>query len=100
MVFAVKPVPRNEKKVEIKNVTSASEIVQKKTDEKDKKDDDKKEKDRIIDKNGDGVNDQREDDLQKIKNTKSKHKDLIKKKNANTPAVNKKPATPKKIKKK
>lgn len=95
MVFAVKPVPRTEKKIETKNVKTATEVVQKKTDEKDKK-----EKDEIIDNDHDGINDQREDDLQKIKNTKSKHKDLIKNKKTNTPAPSKKPSTPKKIKKK
>jgi len=104
MVFAVKPVPRTEKKVEVKNVKTATKIVQNKDDDGDKNDKDEndgqKEKDRIIDKNGDGVNDQREDDLQKIKNTKSKHKDLIKNKKTNKSSPSKKPSTPTKIKKK
>jgi hypothetical protein len=102
MLFAVKPVPRPDNKVEVKDVKAATEIVQDKDDEKkiDKADNDKNNKDHFIDKNSDGVNDQREDDLQTIKNSQPKHKEPSNNKKATTPAVNKKPTTPKKINKK
>jgi hypothetical protein len=102
MVFAVQPVPRTKKNAEVK---TATELVQTK-DNKDKDDrkDDNKDKDRIVDDNKDGVHDQREDDIQKIKNTKSKHKDIIKNKKSTAPSSgkssSKKPSVPKKVKKK
>ena len=102
MVFAVQPVPRPKTNKEVK---TATEVVQKKDNkDKDDKKNDNNQKDRIVDDNKDGVHDQREDDLQKIKNTKSKHKDIIKNKKSATPSSNKssntKPSVPKKVKKK
>lgn len=99
LVFAVKPVPRPENNGDVKTATG---VVQNKGDDKndDARDDEKDKKDLFKDDNSDGVNDQREDDLQKIKNTKPKEKDVNKSKKVNTPPSNKKPATPKKINKK
>ncbi|MBN2619472.1 hypothetical protein JXB22_00155 [candidate division WOR-3 bacterium] len=104
LVFAVKPVPRPENKSDVKNVKTATEVVQNKDKDDDKKDDAgddaKITKDHFKDDNADGVNDQREDDLQKIKNTKTKEKDVKTNKKVNTPSSNKKPAIPKKVNKK
>jgi hypothetical protein len=104
MLFAVKPVSRPGNKTDIKNVKTATEVVQNKDEDDDKKDnagdDAKITQDHFKDDNADGVNDQREDDLQKIKNTKAKEKDVKANKKVNTPSSNKKPATPKKTNKK
>jgi hypothetical protein len=104
MLFAVKPVPHPGNKVESKDSKTAVEFVKNKDSDDDRnhdlKSDDQKQKDHFKDDNSDGVNDQREDDLQKIKNTQSKYKNLIKKKNSKTSSPGKKPATPKKIDKK
>jgi len=107
-VFAVKPVPRQGNTPEVKKPAANVEVVQNKDQyEKDDKDknDEKDKQDEFIDNNKNGVNDKREDDVQKIKNTQSKHKDIIKKKKSssnntkNTDNNNKKPSTPKTIKK-
>jgi hypothetical protein len=49
-----------------------------------KKETKQKEKDHHIDKNSNGVNDQREDDFEKIKKLNSKYKDIIDKDNQKT----------------
>ncbi len=75
LLFGVKPVPRNngddkDKKTKTEKVIKTSNKTE------------KKEKDRFIDNNANGVNDQREKDLQKIKQLHSKHKNLLKKNNS------------------
>lgn len=103
LVFAVKPVPRPVKNEQVKDPKTSYKVVQHKDKDDDKNDDRDKDdgtKDRFIDKNDDGVNDQREDAIQDIKNSKSKDKDRIKTKKPNTPTSDKKPAVPKKVNKK
>lgn len=104
MLFAVKPVLRPDNKADVKNVKTASEVVQNKDKDGDENDKDKNtnpdKKDQFIDKNNDGVNDQREDDLQTIKNTKPKDRDPNQNKKVTTPPSDKKPVTPKKTNKK
>lgn len=75
LLFGVKPVPRNngddkDKKTKTEKVIKTSNKTE------------KKEKDRFIDNNSNGINDQREKDLQKIKQLNSKHKELLKKNNS------------------
>ena len=73
LLFGVKPVPRNNGD---KDEDKKTEKVIKTSNKTEKKD-----KDHFIDKDANGVNDQREKDLQKIKQTNSKHKELLKKNN-------------------
>ena len=73
LLFGVKPVPRNNGGDDDDKKTEKVIKTGNKTD--------KKTKDRFIDKDANGVNDQREKDLQKIKQTNSKHKELLKKNN-------------------
>ena len=87
LLFAVQPVVRNTNRTtrnddKIKNEDVVKEnkddkVIIKKDDKDDDKNNDKK--DRFQDADSNGVNDQREDDLQKIKNLNTKFKDLIKK---------------------
>ena len=74
LLFGVKPVPRNNGD---KDDDKKTEKVIKTTNKTERK-----EKDLFIDKDANGVNDQREKDLQKIKQTNSKHKELLKKNNS------------------
>lgn len=76
LLFGVKPVPRNNGGDDDDKKTEKVIKTGNKTD--------KKTKDRFIDKDANGVNDQREKDLQKIKQTNSKHKELLKKNNNKT----------------
>lgn len=80
LLFAVKPVPRAKKKDDDKKSKVKIEtVVERKNEEKnDNKDKKEKEKDHFKDADSNSVNDQREDDLQKIKLLKTKHKDLLK----------------------
>jgi hypothetical protein len=81
MLFAIKQVPRqtgthnannSEFKIETNQEakTQKNGVVQKR----------EREQDRFIDRNSNGVNDRREDDFQNIKTKKSKHKELLDKK--------------------
>jgi uncharacterized protein YlxW (UPF0749 family) len=82
LLFAVKPVPRTKKANNNKgSVVKTEKIVEyKKQNSYENKA--KNKKDDFIDTDSNGVNDQREDDLQKIKQLKTKHKDLLKKKSS------------------
>jgi hypothetical protein len=77
-LFAITPVPRNSKAAD--NPSSVGKTVVANNDNKDDKKDDDKDKDKFKDDNKNGVNDQREEDFQKIKELKTKHKDVLKKK--------------------
>lgn len=96
LLFGVKPVPRN-KNNDNKNQKTKTEKVIKSNQQSAKKDSKQKDKDGFIDIDANGVNDQRESDLQKIKQLHSKHKNLLKKNNSkkNTEAKTskKKPST-------
>ncbi|UCC11343.1 MAG: hypothetical protein JSW02_08305 [candidate division WOR-3 bacterium] len=73
IAFAVTPVPRDKK--EVKKTTPKAVYVQHDNkDDKDTKKDDDRRKDRFIDNDSNGVNDKREKDFQKIKESKTKHK--------------------------
>ncbi|MGB3478502.1 MAG: hypothetical protein WBB67_05015 [bacterium] len=87
LLFGVKPVPRNNGEKDQKTKT---EKVIKSSNKTDKKDTKQKDKDGFIDADANGVNDQRESDLQKIKQLHSKHKNLLKKKNAEVKTSKKK----------
>ncbi|MGB3341258.1 MAG: hypothetical protein WBB37_07235 [bacterium] len=78
LLFGVQPVPRNNGD---KDEEKKTEKVIKTTNKTEKKDTKQKDKDKFIDNNANGVNDQREEDLQKIKQLNSKHKDLLKENN-------------------
>jgi len=79
LLFGVQPVPRNNGD---KDEEKKTEKVIKTTNKTEKKDTKQKDKDKFIDNNANGVNDQREEDLQKIKQLNSKHKNLLKKNNS------------------
>jgi hypothetical protein len=82
LLFAVKPVPRTKKTNDNrKSVVKTEKIVEYKKQDNYKNRKESK-KDDFIDTDSNGVNDQREDDLQKIKQLKTKHKDLLKKKSS------------------
>ena len=76
LLFGVKPVPRNNGGDDDDKKTEKVIKTSNKTEKKDK--------DRFIDKDANGVNDQREKDLEKIKQANSKHKELLKKNNNKT----------------
>lgn len=101
LLFGVKPVPRN-KNNDNKNQKTKTEKVIKNDRQSDKKDSKRKDKDGFIDIDANGVNDQREDDLQKIKQLHSKHKNLLKKNNSkkNTEVKTSKKKSSNKLKKK
>ena len=80
LLFGVQPVPRNNGD---KDEEKKTEKVIKTTNKTEKKETKQKDKDKFIDNNANGVNDQREEDLQKIKQLNSKHKNLLKKNNSN-----------------
>ena len=73
IAFAVKPVPRDKKEVTTSTPKAAYVQHDTKNDTDTKKDDDKR-KDRFVDSDSNGVNDKREKDFQKIKESKTKHK--------------------------
>jgi hypothetical protein len=87
MMFAIKQVPRqtssaenNESqiRVEAKQETkSQSDIQGKRTTKTSSIEKRERQQDQFQDKNSNGVNDRREDDFQNIKTKKSKHRDLI-----------------------
>lgn len=98
IVFAVTPVPRDKKPV--KTSTPNTVLVQHdKKDDKDTKKDDDRRKDRFIDSDSNGVNDQREKDFQKIKESKTKHKSTDRSVPKKPEKVEKKTETPAKKKK-
>jgi len=101
LLFGVKPVPRN-KNNDNKNQKTKTEKVIKSNQQSDKKNSKQKDKDDFIDIDANGVNDQRESDLQKIKQLHSKHKNLLKKSNSkkNTEAKTSKKKSSNKLKKK
>lgn len=112
-LFAVKTVPRMDKTGKSDNANITVETIVKKTNE-DKNDnvekdrgkdgDREKDKDGFVDQDKNGVNDQREEDFQKIKELKSKHKNVPDKKTPQkaepTKKPSEKPSTPKIHKKK
>jgi hypothetical protein len=99
LMFGITPVPRNNKSTG-KTTTNTKVIANNnKTDDK-KSDDKEKEKDRFKDADKNGVNDQREDDFQKIKEMKTKHKDILKQKSSKPKGKTTKPSKPKTVKKK
>jgi hypothetical protein len=93
LLFGVKPVPRNNGD---KDEDKKTEKVIKTTDKTEKRY--TKQKDHYIDKNANGVNDQREEDFQKIKQLNSKHK-APPKKNNNTKSTEVQPTKKKTTKK-
>ena len=73
IAFAVTPVPRDKKPAKT-STPSAVYVQHDNKDDKDTKKEDDRRKDRFIDSDSNGVNDQREKDFQKIKESKTKHK--------------------------
>lgn len=71
--YAVTPVPRDEKPVKTQKENTVLVQHDDKDDKDTKKDDDRR-KDRFIDNDSNGVNDKREKDFQKIKESKTKHR--------------------------
>lgn len=79
LLFAVKPVPRIKKANNDKGSVVKTEKIAEHKKQNSYENKAKIKKDDFIDTDSNGVNDQREDDLQKIKQLKTKHKDLLKK---------------------
>ncbi len=96
LLFAVETVPRTK--------TTGDETSKGKTEvvvtEKTRKSKSEKEKDSIIDADSNSVNDQREDDLQKIKWLKSRFRDLFKKQAEESEGSQSKQSRPQKNKRK
>jgi len=95
LLFGVKPVPRNNGD---KDQDKKTEKVIKNSDKTEKTDTKQKDKDHYIDNDANGVNDQREEDFQKIKQLNSKHKESPKK-NDNKKSTEVQPAKKKTTKK-
>jgi hypothetical protein len=95
LLFGVQPVPRNNGD---KDEEKKTEKVIKTTNKTEKKDIKQKDKDHYIDNDANGVNDQREEDFQKIKQLNSKHKESPKK-NDNKKSVEVQPTKKKTTKK-
>jgi hypothetical protein len=87
LMFAITPVPRTQKSNTDKESKTKVEKIVKEQNKKQNENKDKKviKKDHFKDSDSNGVNDQREDDFQKIKELKTKFKDLFKKKSVDTP---------------
>jgi len=77
LLFAVKPVPRIKKANNDKRSVVKTEKIAEYKKQNSHENKAKNKKDDFIDTDSNGVNDQREDDLQKIKQLKTKHKDLL-----------------------
>lgn len=77
LLFAVKPVPRTKKANNDKRSVVKTEKITEHKKQNSYENKAKTKKDDFIDTDSNGVNDQREDDLQKIKQLKTKHKDLL-----------------------
>ncbi len=77
LLFAVKPVPRTKKANNDKGSVVKTEKITEYKKQNSYENKAKTKKDYFKDTDSNGVNDQREDDLQKIKQLKTKHKDLL-----------------------
>jgi len=97
LIFAVETVPRTKTAGDDETSKGKTEVV---TSEKAKKSKSEKEKDSIVDADSNSVNDQREDDLQKIKWLKSRFRDLFKKKAEESEGSPSKQSRPQKNKRK
>ncbi len=97
LLFAVETVPRTKTTGDEGTAKGKTEVV---TSEQAKKSKSEKEKDSIIDADSNSVNDQREDDLQKIRLLKSRFRDLFKKKAEEPESPQSKQSRPQKNKRK